>query len=153
MANSNYQFRPFSSVVDEMEKNFQRLWRNHHLLGNHLGEDDLGNWLPAIDIKEEDNHYLIRADVPGVDAENIKMGIDSHNNLIIEGTREVDEKREKKGYVRVERQKGSFYRRISLPRQVNAEKITAKHKNGVVEIILPKTKKTTLRKIDVESED
>ena len=70
--------------------------------------------------------------------------------LTIKGERESESKEERKGYKRVERQRGSFYRRFSLPDTANADAISAKSKNGVLEIVIPKQEKAQPRKIQVK---
>jgi HSP20 family protein len=71
--------------------------------------------------------------------------------LTIKGQRKSESKDEREGYKRIERQWGSFYRRFSLPDSADAEKINAKCKNGVLEIVIPKQEKIAPRKINVES--
>ena len=70
--------------------------------------------------------------------------------LTIKGERESEKKEEREGYKRIERQRGTFYRRFSLPDTANADKIGAKSKNGVLEIIIPKQEKAQPRKIEVK---
>ena len=110
------------------------------------------DWLPNIDVIEDANQFLIKADVPGVNPKDIKIKMDQ-NILTIEGERESEHKDKKENFVRYERSKGSFYRRFSLPDVVDAERIKATSKNGVLEIIVPKTNKSISRKIEVEEKD
>ena len=110
------------------------------------------DWLPSIDVIEDSNNFIIKADVPGVDPKDIKVHM-NQNVLTIEGQKESEHKEKKDNYVRYERSKGSFYRRFTLPEMVDAEKINAKSKNGVLEITIPKTNKTISRKIEVEEKD
>lgn len=107
------------------------------------------NWMPTIDIKDDNNQYLIRADVPGVDPKNIEVSIDK-NILTIKGHKEQETKEERKNYVCVERSQGSFYRTINLPNAVDSSKIGAKSKNGVLEIIVPKAKESVSQKIQIK---
>jgi HSP20 family protein len=107
------------------------------------------NWAPKIDIKEQDNQYIVYADVPGIDPSAIEVSVDN-GILTIKGHKETEKKDEKKDYLRVERSSGSFLRQMTLPESVDAGKVKAKGKNGVLEIILPKAEKSTARKITVE---
>lgn len=107
------------------------------------------DWIPAVDIKETENEFLIHADIPGVDPDDIDVHMED-SMLTIKGERESEKKEERDGYKRIERHSGSFYRRFSLPDTANAEKISAKSKNGVLEIIIPKQEKTLPRKIQVK---
>jgi HSP20 family protein len=107
-------------------------------------------WVPAVDIKETDDAFEIHADIPGVDPKDIDVHMEN-GVLTIKGERESEKKEEKEGYKRVEREWGSFYRRFSLPDTADAEKISAKSKNGVLEITIPKQEKVQARKISVDS--
>jgi len=107
------------------------------------------DWTPAVDIKEEKDRYVIHADVPGVDPKDIEVDMEN-GVLTIKGQRESQNKEEREGYKRVERVRGSFFRRFSLPDTVDAEKISAKAKNGVLEVVVPKHEKIQPRKITVE---
>lgn len=108
------------------------------------------DWIPAVDIKETKDAFILHADVPGVDPKDVDVHMEN-GILTIKGERESEKKDERDGYKRVERQYGAFYRRFSLPDTADAEKISAKSKNGVVEITIPKKEAVQPRKISVES--
>ena len=95
------------------------------------------DWTPAVDIKEEADRFVIHADVPGVDPKDIEVNMEN-GVLTIKGQRESEKKEEREGYKRIERVRGSFFRRFSLPDTADAEKINAKAKNGVLELVIPK---------------
>ncbi len=107
------------------------------------------DWVPAVDIKEEDTRFVIHADVPGVDPDDIEVRMED-GVLTIKGERQSEDKEEREGYKRIERVRGSFFRRFSLPDTADAEGITAKAKNGVLEIIIPKHEKVQPRRIEVQ---
>ena len=107
-------------------------------------------WVPAVDIKETDDAFEIHADIPGVDPKDIDVHMEN-GVLTIKGERESEKKEEKEGFKRVEREWGSFYRRFSLPDTADAEKISAKSRQGVLEITIPKQEKVQPRKISVDS--
>jgi len=108
------------------------------------------SWMPAVDIKEESDRYVIRADVPGVDPEKIEVTMEN-GILTIKGERQTEKKEEGKDYKRVERSYGSFYRRFSLPDNADADNIGAGSRNGVLELSIPKRETTKPRKITVKS--
>lgn len=110
---------------------------------------ETGDWMPNMDIIEEPNLFVVKIDIPGVDPKNIDVHIEN-NILIVKGEREKEHKENKENFVRYERSKGVFYRRMALPSQVNAEKITAKSKNGVLEIVIPKADQATTHKVKIE---
>ncbi len=107
-------------------------------------------WVPAVDIKEEDSRYVIHADVPGVDPKDIEINMEN-GVLSIRGERYSETADEREGYKRVERVRGSFYRRFSMPDTANAEAVSARSKDGVLEIVIPKQEKLQPKRIQVES--
>jgi HSP20 family protein len=107
------------------------------------------DWVPAVDIKETDKEFLIHADIPGVDPNDIDVHMED-GMLTIKGERESETKENREGYKRVERHRGTFYRRFSLPDTANADKISAKSHHGVLEITIPKQEKAQPRKIQVK---
>ncbi len=107
------------------------------------------DWSPAVDIKETDTEFKILADIPGVDPKDIEVHMED-GVLTIKGERESKKQEEKEGYKRIERTYGSFYRRFSMPDTANADKISAKSVNGVLEVTIPKQEKTQPRKISVQ---
>jgi HSP20 family protein len=106
-------------------------------------------WVPRVDVKEEADRFLILADLPGVDPNAIEVHMDK-GILSIKGERTTESVSEGKGYSRVERAHGTFYRRFSLPDSANPEGITATGKHGVLEISIPKRPETTPRRIQVQ---
>ena len=106
------------------------------------------NWTPAVDIKEEDQRFVLKADIPGVDPKDIDITMDD-GVLTIKGDRKHESEEEANGYTRVERSHGIFYRRFSLPDTADAERVTAKGENGVLEVVIPKHEKVQPRRITV----
>ncbi len=108
------------------------------------------DWVPAVDIKEEDDRFLIAADIPGVEPKDIDVHMEN-GLLTLRGVRNYENSDDKDGYKRVERSRGSFYRRFSLPDTADADRISAKCTNGVLDIVIPKHEKLQPRKITVAS--
>jgi len=129
-----------------LEENF------HPWAGKDTSNIDTSQWIPAVDIKEEDLRFVILADLPGIDKKDLNISMEN-NILTIKGQRESETNSEHDHYSRIERVRGSFYRRFSLPDSANNENIQAKIKNGVLEIIIPKRKVATSRLIEVQGED
>jgi HSP20 family protein len=112
-------------------------------LGHGKGATGLGrllnaNWYPTVDIRHEANQYVIHADVPGVTSKDIEVSVANGNTLIIKGKKETQSEKKSNNYVRIERSAGAFCRSVTLPSSVNAAKIRAKVKNGVLEIVAQK---------------
>lgn len=113
-------------------------------------EDALfADWAPAMDVEETDQEYLIKADLPDVKREDVKVGIQD-GILSLEGERKQEKDEKNKKYHRVERLYGKFVRRMSVPTDVDETKVGAEFKNGVLMVRLPKTAAAKPRTIDVK---
>lgn len=119
---------------------------SHSLEDSSLVES---HWAPAVDIKEESTRFILCADIPGVDPKDIEISMEN-GILTIKGERVTTKQEESEGYTRVERSKGSFYRRFALPDTADSDKITAEGQHGVLKIIIPKKDRTSTKKIKVE---
>ena len=108
-----------------------------------------GKWAPAVDIAEKDDHFLIEADVPGVEPKDIEVSMEN-GYLTVKGERENETKEEQDGYSRVERLHGSFYRRFNLPETADFENITAASNKGVLQIKIGKSEIEKPKKITVD---
>lgn len=107
-------------------------------------------WTPAVDIKERADGYVLFADVPGVRPEDIDVTMEN-GILTLRGSRNTEAGAAREGYKRVERVHGSFYRRFSLPDTADAEGISARYQNGVLEIVIPKRTAIQPKKIVITS--
>lgn len=108
-----------------------------------------GDWVPLVDIQEEENQYVINADVPGVDPADIEVSME-RNVLCLRGTRSAQPAAENAVFKRRERSGGGFHRRFVMPETADAEGITAHGKNGVLRVVIPKRQKAQARRIQVE---
>jgi len=106
---------------------------------------------PAIDIAEQENEILVNAEVPGCKADDIDISVHG-NNLTISGEKKLSEEKKEKGYYHVESSYGSFRRELTLPADVDATKIDAVCKNGVLSIKLPKAETARTVKIKVKGQ-
>ncbi|MGB0133357.1 Hsp20/alpha crystallin family protein [Dokdonella sp.] len=107
-------------------------------------------WVPRVDIREEDKRFVIFADVPGVDPQTIEVNMDK-GILTIKGDRASDFTDESGKFTRVERVHGTFHRRFALPDSADADNISATGRNGVLEISIPKKPETTPRRITINA--
>ena len=108
------------------------------------------DWVPAVDIKEEANRFVIHADVPGVDPKDIEITMEG-GILTLKGERQSQAREEHDGYRRVERVSGQFFRRFTLPDTADAEGVSARGNHGVLEISIPKHAKAQPRRITVKA--
>ena len=106
-------------------------------------------WVPRVDIKEEPNRFVILADLPGVDPNQIEVNMDK-GILSIRGERQSEERMEGERYSRVERAHGIFYRRFALPENADPDGVAATGRHGVLEITIPKRPESTPRRISVQ---
>jgi HSP20 family protein len=123
------------------------------LFGDAFATETDGNkvvaWTPSVDVHEEQDRYTVRADLPGVEAKDIDVTA-ADGVLTIRGSRNIEKRENQKGYERLERLSGDFLRRFSLPENARAEDIKAKHNNGVLEVVIPKTPVVEPRRVSVE---
>jgi HSP20 family protein len=96
-----------------------------------------GNWTPPLDLFEESGHFVLRADLPGLSPADVEIRIEQ-DRLLLTGERKSD----REAYLRMERPFGRFCAQVALPPSVDHERIHANHCNGVLEVVLPKKKKT-----------
>ena len=141
------RFEPWS-VVDLMQRDFDRIATRR--FGQPDVDSPVADWTPAVDIIEEKNRFVLRADVPGVDTKDIDVSMDA-GVLTVSGERHAEEVAEEDGVRRVERASGRFYRRFTLPETTDAESITAKSQNGILEVAIPKQPEVHARRITVEA--
>ncbi len=106
-------------------------------------------WAPRVDIREEDQRFVIEADIPGVDPKDIEVNMDK-GVLSLRGERKSEHAVDDGKYTRVERARGIFHRRFALPDSANPDGIRASGRNGVLEIDIPKRPEQTPRRIDIE---
>jgi len=111
---------------------------------------DSGAWLPPVDIHEEANQFVLHVDLPGVDPKAVEI-TSEQGVMTIRGRREETQREAREGYRRIERIKGEFERRFSLPDSADAERIKAKAANGVLEIVIPKVARVQPQRIMVEA--
>jgi HSP20 family protein len=128
--------RELSSVQQEMNRLFGTLFdAPGATVGNGASSR---RWIPAMDLVEHEDSYVLHADLPGLSEDDVKIEFEE-NVLTVSGERKTEKREERKGgYVRVERASGVFARSLTLPAGVDAENIKASFANGVLEIRVPK---------------
>lgn len=129
-------------VMEQMRREMDRM----------MGEENAASasdWVPAVDIKEDKERFIIIADIPGIAPRDIEVHAEN-GVLTIQGERESEKREEKQGYKRIERSYGNFFRRFTLPDSADTDKISAKGENGVLTITIPKRAEIQPRKIAVE---
>ncbi|MCB1560465.1 MAG: Hsp20/alpha crystallin family protein [Xanthomonadales bacterium] len=144
------RYSPWSGnahLGDEMRQVFERFFGE---ADSDASKVVTSNWTPRVDIKEENDRFLILADVPGVDPDKIEIDMDN-GILSIRGERGASVVEEGERFSRVERSHGAFYRRFALPDSADPEGIVATGKHGVLQIVIPKRAETKPRRIQVNA--
>jgi len=136
------RFEPWS-YVDLIHRDLQRKNRSDPATA-------AADWAPAVDIIEEKERFVLRADVPGVSPEDIELSMDGAV-LTVAGVRHAQEHGEDTKLQRAERSSGRFSRRFTLPETTDASKIAAKIGNGLLEVSIPKLAQVQPRRITVEA--
>ncbi len=137
-------FREFAVVHDRLN----RLFGNVYLRDEDTGVR--GAWVPSVDIYETDTHDLVlRAELPGMAREDIDVSV-QNGTVVIKGEKKFDQAVKDEQYRRIERTYGSFHRSFTLPNTVDASKVTAEYRNGVLTVTLPFKEEAKPRTISVE---
>jgi HSP20 family protein len=105
-------------------------------------------WVPAMDLVETGDHYVLLADLPGLSENDVNVELDS-NVLTISGERKAENGQERGGYRRVERSYGSFSRSLTLPKGIDPEAVQASFEHGVLEVRIPKPELVKPRKVTI----
>jgi HSP20 family protein len=114
-----------------------------------LSDTQVRPWTPAVDIYETENELVLKADLPDMKMEDIDIRLEN-GTLALKGERKFENEQQKKGFHRVERSYGTFARFFSLPDTVEADKVQAGYKNGVLTITLPKKEVAKPRQVKVQ---
>ncbi len=141
------RFEPWT-MLDMLHRDLDRLVGHRGPRGN--GENSVADWVPSVDIIEEKERFILRADVPGVRTEDIDISMDS-GVLSVSGERHAEERSEESGVQRIERSSGHFFRRFTLPETADADSVSARVKDGVLEVSIPKRPEVQARRIAVEA--
>jgi len=113
-------------------------------------EDSFGTWAPPVDIFEKHDHLIIRAEIPGVQKEDVDVRIEN-GVLTLHGERKQEAEVTEENAYRMERIYGTFTRTFSLPTTVDAAKVTATYKDGVLEVTIPKVETAKPKKVEIKA--
>lgn len=145
-------FTVMRRLNDEMERMFEDFgFRRPITLAKAIGHTF--DWIPVLEIFERDHHLLVRAELPGLTKDDVKIEI-AEGILTIQGERKYEKHEKKDGIFRSERSYGTFFRQLSLPDGVNADTAKAAFKNGILEIEMPIAvkKPAAVRTLKIEEE-
>jgi HSP20 family protein len=137
--------REITSIQSEMNRLFNTFF-DTPTAGNGSAAR---RWIPAMDLVETDDHFVLKADLPGLKEEDVNIEVEE-NVLTVSGERKAEHEDKREGYVRVERSYGSFRRSLTLPKGVDAEAVTANFENGVLEVRIPKPEERKPRRVAIQ---
>jgi HSP20 family protein len=139
-------FRELEDVSDRLNRMFAR-----PDAARASGKETMivADWTPSVDISETDGEYQIKAEIPDVKKEDVKVTVED-GVLTIQGERKHEKEEKGKKYHRIERSYGSFVRTFSLPDVIDEEKVKAEFKDGVLNLHLPKSEKAKPKAIEVK---
>jgi HSP20 family protein len=137
--------RELQSIQQEMNRLFGSVFDTQ--AGGRNGES-LRRWIPAMDLVEESDHYVLRADLPGVEEADVNVELED-NVLTISGERKAHSEERREGYYRIERASGAFSRSLTLPEGIDPEGIRASFDKGVLEVGIPKPEERKPRKVAI----
>lgn len=106
---------------------------------------------PVVDVFEDKEDVVVKAELPGMEKDNIEVNLTDHT-LTIKGEKKKEEEIKKENYYRAERSYGSFVRTLELPTEVKSDKVKAAFKNGILEIRMPKTEEAKAKEVKVKVE-
>ncbi len=141
------KYNPFGelrSIQEQMNRLLDLAWQRE--TGEELKE---GLWQPLVDIYEDSESVVIKAELPDIDQKDIEVKIED-NTLTLRGERKQEKDLKKENYHRIERYYGTFQRSFALPHTINQEKVKASCERGVLTITLPKRHETKPKQINVE---
>ena len=135
--------------LDSLQSDMNRLFDG--FFSGRLGNGgSTRRWIPAMDLVETDDHLVLRADLPGMDEDDLEIEV-KDGALTISGERKAEHEEKTEGFYRVERAFGSFSRSLSLPDGIDAEKVSANFDRGVLEVKIPKPERTKPHRVQIGS--
>ena len=148
---STHALSPFEEMEKVFDNYFSRGWFHpfHMEMPSFTKMKAFEGKTPSVDVIDRDNDVIVKAELPGVDKKDLDISV-TKNTVTIKGTTSHEEKEEKGDFYRCEISRGSYSRTLSLPADVDEDKTKAKFKDGILELTLPKLKKSKRHTVKVE---
>jgi HSP20 family protein len=141
--------RELSSLQNDMNRLFNTFFDTPTAAN---GGGTARRWIPPMDLVETDDHFVLKADLPGLTEEDVHIDVED-DVLTISGERTSEHEDKREGYVRVERSYGSFRRSLTLPEGVEPEAVSASFDRGVLEVRIPKPEQRKPRRVAIQVGD
>ena len=142
------KFNPFFADLAATRDRLNRLFGRDDTWETE-GFTKAGDWVPAVDIVENDHTLTVKAELPGVEAKDVAVTIEN-NVLTLKGERRIEKEVKKENYHRMEREYGNFARSFALPAFVDGENVKADFKNGLLTVVIPKKEHAKTRSVEVK---
>ena len=149
MINTLARYEPLQELEDIQNRLSSFFGRSPGRRGNGHGDLALADWAPMADISEDENEYVIKAELPELKKEDVKVTVEN-GVLTISGERKFEKEEKNKKYHRVERAYGRFARSFARPGDADASKVKAEFKDGMLTVHLPKSEKAKPKQIEVK---
>lgn len=146
--NAIMKWNPFRELED-IQNRLGSIFGRAPARGNGEETMTVCEWAPLVDITEDQNEYLIKAELPEVKKEDVKVSVEN-GTLTISGERKFEKEEKGKKYHRVERAYGTFMRSFTLPDAATGEKVSAEFKDGVLKVHLPKSEEAKPKSVDIK---
>ncbi len=142
------RWEPFRDMMTT-QREFDRLFKE--AFSPMFGEGELSTrtWAPPVDIYENENDIVLKAELPGIDPKDVEVRVED-STLYLKGERKFEKETKEENYHRVERSYGSFARSFSLPNSINADKVKAEYKDGLLTLTLPKREEAKPKTIKID---
>lgn len=140
--------RDIDSLQGEMNRLFSTFFDTPTARGGNGGAAAARRWIPAMDLIEAGEHFVLKADLPGMTEDDVKIELEN-NVLTISGERKTELEDKHEGYYRLERSSGAFTRSLTLPEGVDAGAVAATFDNGVLEVRIPKPEETKPKRVQI----
>ena len=145
MAMDITRWDPWKDLRDEIDRVFDSFFGRYPA----ISKEQEGYFVPAIDVEETEKEYIVKAELPGLSKDDIKISL-RDNSITIYGERKKEKEEKGKTYHRVEMVYGKFSRTIELPEEIVPDKAKAEYKNGILTVTLPKSEKAKPKEIEIE---
>jgi HSP20 family protein len=142
------EWKPFKEVT-KLRSEMDRLWDDYFGSGRRAFKPEI--WVPSVDVSETDDKIVVKAEIPGMDSKDIDISL-SGDILTIKGEKKSEREETKENYHLVERSYGTFARSLRLPVGVEADKIEAAYKQGVLTVTCPKKEEVKPKAIEIKAE-
>jgi HSP20 family protein len=144
------EWKPFREVT-KLRNEMDRLWDDYFGSGRRAFKPLEGTWVPSVDVSETADKIVVKAEMPGMDIKNIDISL-SGDILTIKGEKKTEREAKEENFHLVERGYGTFARSLQLPVGVEADKIEASYKQGVLTVTCPKKEEVKAKAIEIKAE-